>query len=241
MNALKHGLTARTPLLPGEDATEFREFVWAAIDDLEPDGPVQLGLAQRVAVLMWKRRRVDEAERQVFQELQEHYEEEAEDILQEMEEFAETEEAHKAAAEARAEERANGAPRNARCMLADELAGEPGQKVGRFERRLEGKLDRLARHEHRLIQQADSALRLLLKLQNHHREREETPELPGVTEGQGRVEGGGGAEEGGQIVSRRGEGTPASKVPAQNELVPGRVEAPETRLPRTVREPPGMN
>src|SRR2546421_9044251 len=73
MNALKHGLTAKTPLIPGEDADEFRQFVWDMVQDLEPEGPVQAELAQRVAVLMWKRRRIAEAERQVIKELSKNY------------------------------------------------------------------------------------------------------------------------------------------------------------------------
>src|SRR6476469_6716623 len=58
MNAVTHGLTARTPLLPGEDSNEFRRFVWDIVEDLAPVGPVQAELASRAAVLMWKRRRI---------------------------------------------------------------------------------------------------------------------------------------------------------------------------------------
>src|SRR5256885_15573185 len=73
MNALKHGLTAKTPLIPGEDPDEFRQFVWDMVQDLGPQGPVQAELAQRAAVLMWRRRRIAEAERQGIKELAGNY------------------------------------------------------------------------------------------------------------------------------------------------------------------------
>src|SRR6185503_10651237 len=77
MNALKHGLTAKTPLLPDEDPDEFRRFVWEVVEDLSPVGPVQLELAHRVAVLMWKRRRVGVAENPIFTALERKFQEEA--------------------------------------------------------------------------------------------------------------------------------------------------------------------
>lgn len=77
LNAVTHGLTAKTPLLPGEDPAEFREAVWAVVEDLAPVGPVEHRLACRAGVLLWKRQRVDEAEREVFDGLRYHYEEEA--------------------------------------------------------------------------------------------------------------------------------------------------------------------
>ena len=73
MNAVKHGLTARTALLEGEDAQAFREFVWEVVEDLAPVGPVERQLATRVALFMWKRGRLEEAERQVMGELSRRY------------------------------------------------------------------------------------------------------------------------------------------------------------------------
>ena len=92
MNAVTHGLTARTPLLPGEDSEEFRRFVWDIVDDLGPCGPVQAELASRAAVLMWKRRRISDAERLVIEELQNKYVWDAEPKEAETEEPQEGEE-----------------------------------------------------------------------------------------------------------------------------------------------------
>src|SRR4051812_1421415 len=83
LNAVTHGVTAKTPLLPGEDSEEFRRFIWDVVLDLDPRGPVQAELASRAAVLMWRRRRVNDAERQVVLTLQEKYEAEAADRLTE--------------------------------------------------------------------------------------------------------------------------------------------------------------
>src|SRR5215213_8410647 len=73
LNAVTHGLTAKTPLLRGEDPGEFRQFVWDVVADLDPQGPVQAELAHRAAVLMWKRRRINGAEQQVIAELEQRY------------------------------------------------------------------------------------------------------------------------------------------------------------------------
>lgn len=137
MNAVTHGLTAKTPLLPGEDPDEFRLFVWDVIEDLSPQGVVQNELASRAAVLMWKRRRVAEAETQVVAELADQYTADAED-------------AHRQTGEQGPVDPA----RVARCIVADEFASKPDQ------------LDRLERYEQRISQQIESTIRLLLKLQN---------------------------------------------------------------------------
>ena len=256
MNALKHGLTARTPLLPGEDEAEFEQFVAAVIEDLAADGPVQRELAQRAAVLMWKRRRIDEAEREVFDELAGHYAEDAEDVLLEMEEFAETDADHAKAAAARVEDEAIGAERDTRYMLADELASEPGEKVGRFERRRAGKLDRLARHEQRINQQIDSTIHLLLKLQNRRQWQEQTRKRQdpgtdaGTREGPTREEAATGKAEAKttRAVDVAGEPMepPRVAVPpplplAQNELPAGNTGEPGTGPPGAIGPRPGLN
>ena len=40
-NAFKHGLSAKTPLLPGEDPAEFAAFSEALIEDLAPQGAIE--------------------------------------------------------------------------------------------------------------------------------------------------------------------------------------------------------
>ena len=63
MNAVSHGLTARTPLLPGEDTAAFEAFVASVVRSLRPEGGLQEELALEVAAASWKLRRVGEAER----------------------------------------------------------------------------------------------------------------------------------------------------------------------------------
>jgi hypothetical protein len=154
MNALKHGLTAKTALIPGEDPEEFRDFVWSMVQDLAPRGPVQAELAQRIAVLMWKRRRLAGAEEQALADLQARYAAKSARRLRELEEQAETEEDFEELERENAEEEANGERWDANQMLADQFGFKPGA------------LDRLARYEQRLSQQIDSTIRLLVKLQN---------------------------------------------------------------------------
>ena len=62
MNALKHGLTAQTSLLPGEDPDELREFGESLEAELRPMGPLQRMLVQRVVAIAWKLRRSAAAE-----------------------------------------------------------------------------------------------------------------------------------------------------------------------------------
>ena len=59
-NAIKAGLFARTLVVPalGENANEFEQFRLAVVTDLEPNGSVEWELADRVAGLLWRMRRV---------------------------------------------------------------------------------------------------------------------------------------------------------------------------------------
>ena len=61
-NALAHGLTARAALLPGDDPREYRRFVLAVLEALDPRGPLEEDLAGEIANLSWKLRRVPGAE-----------------------------------------------------------------------------------------------------------------------------------------------------------------------------------
>src|SRR5215217_7336483 len=121
MNALKHGLTAKTALVPGEDPEEFREFVWSVIEDLAPHGSVQAELAQRAAVLMWKRRRLEGAEEQALAQLRERYAAKTARRLAEQEEAAKTEEDLEALERENADEEENGDRWDANQMLADQF------------------------------------------------------------------------------------------------------------------------
>src|SRR4051812_24503321 len=61
-NALKHGLTAKTPVLPGEDADAYQGRIDAWKRDLAPRDHVEDGLAHRAAHLSWLLDRADRAE-----------------------------------------------------------------------------------------------------------------------------------------------------------------------------------
>jgi hypothetical protein len=226
LNALTHGLTANTPLLPGEDAGEFRRFVWDIVEDLAPHGPAQAELAHRAALLMWKRRRVNDAEREVLYRLEDEVREEADDKLAEKEEFAKTAEDFAAVEACRADEAENGAHYNARQMVAQGLTSG------------DAKLERLARHEHRLDRQIDATIRLLLRLQNRKDWQD------GRRAGrQARQEAGGASRE------PLTEGAPARiqpldpppPAPAQNELPEREPQAPGTGPAAPWTGPPGVN
>ncbi len=53
-NALKHGLRAQTSILPDEDAAAFDALGDSLIDDLAPNGALEMALVERMAVLLWR-------------------------------------------------------------------------------------------------------------------------------------------------------------------------------------------
>ena len=245
MNALKHGLTAKTPLLPGEDPQEYRDFVWSMILDLRPVGPVQAELAQRVGVLMWKRKRLEGAEEQALTNLQDRYAARTEARLAQEERYAETAQERAEVEKERAEEAENGPRWDANQILADQFGGKGG-----------GTLERLARYEQRLSQQIDSTTRLILKLQNRRqyqeqqqqqreqreqrereqrRQSEEAPKLKSAAVPARGETGGTGAGAGAGAV------VPPPVAPAQNELVVAEPPAPENAPPAVPESPPGLN
>src|SRR5262245_47080817 len=60
-NALKHGLTAATPVLPGEDPEAFRRLeAWA--EALDPADVVERFLVEQAATASWKLERADRVE-----------------------------------------------------------------------------------------------------------------------------------------------------------------------------------
>jgi len=62
LNALKHGMTARTmmPVLPQEDPKELEDRTQQAITAMKPRNPVELDLVRRAVRLSWA---IDRAER----------------------------------------------------------------------------------------------------------------------------------------------------------------------------------
>jgi hypothetical protein len=58
-NALKHGLRAESALLPGESATDWREHREGVLFALGAKGALEIALADRVALVLWRLQRVN--------------------------------------------------------------------------------------------------------------------------------------------------------------------------------------
>ena len=58
LNALKHGLTGRDVVLPGENADDFDSFRAGLLASLDPQGELEGALAERIAADLWRLRRV---------------------------------------------------------------------------------------------------------------------------------------------------------------------------------------
>lgn len=57
-NAIKHGLTGRTVLLPGEDMNQYLAFSKELVDSLNPQTPLERQLAQTYADQQWRLNRL---------------------------------------------------------------------------------------------------------------------------------------------------------------------------------------
>lgn len=56
-NALKHGLQARQVVIPGEKRKDFQTFQKTLMDDLAPEGALEILLAERIVAANWRLRR----------------------------------------------------------------------------------------------------------------------------------------------------------------------------------------
>ena len=61
-NAVKHGMSATTPVLPGEDPDAFRHRLDAWAEALAPDDAVEQFLVEQAATASWKIERADRVE-----------------------------------------------------------------------------------------------------------------------------------------------------------------------------------
>jgi hypothetical protein len=61
-NALKHGLTGRQIVLPGEDPAEFDSFRSDLMLDLAPQGALEEILAEKIVADVWRLRRIPQLE-----------------------------------------------------------------------------------------------------------------------------------------------------------------------------------
>src|SRR5690242_17565580 len=62
LNAIKHGLTARSPVLPGEDEAAFRQRVDDLNEALRPRNAAEALLVEQAALAGWKIERAERAE-----------------------------------------------------------------------------------------------------------------------------------------------------------------------------------
>ena len=69
MNALRHGLRAEIPVLPGEDAGELQRLRLETLEKLAPDGALETALAERAAMLTWRLARTRRLEHAVHERL----------------------------------------------------------------------------------------------------------------------------------------------------------------------------
>jgi hypothetical protein len=66
-NAVRHGLTAETVLVPLEDAADYQAFEQAVTADYEAETAVERELVLRLASLLWRLRRASSIETALFQ------------------------------------------------------------------------------------------------------------------------------------------------------------------------------
>jgi hypothetical protein len=57
-NAARHGLTARSLVLPWEDEVEFERLLTELLEEHQPRGPTERHLVEQIAALLWRQHRV---------------------------------------------------------------------------------------------------------------------------------------------------------------------------------------
>jgi hypothetical protein len=62
-NALKHGVFAVNPAIPGEDPREFQELFSALFDEWQPSGPTEVDAVFTIADAMWRKLRAQKFRR----------------------------------------------------------------------------------------------------------------------------------------------------------------------------------
>jgi len=56
-NAIKHGLTAQKTVIPGENLADFELYHYEMLEELDPIGPMESMLADRIVSLSWRLKR----------------------------------------------------------------------------------------------------------------------------------------------------------------------------------------
>jgi hypothetical protein len=67
LNALQHGLTAVTPVLPDEDVSAFEELRQRLFAQFEPDTALEIELVEDLICLLWRLRRIPPMEAGILQ------------------------------------------------------------------------------------------------------------------------------------------------------------------------------
>lgn len=65
-NALKHGLRAENTVIVGEDPDQFEQFRKVLLEDLAPQGALEVFLADRIVAGFWKLRRAGRVETEIL-------------------------------------------------------------------------------------------------------------------------------------------------------------------------------
>ena len=66
LNAVRHGLRAQDALLPDEDPHQLQELCEALHNELKPQGLLEGQLVERIALAMWRLKRIERVEAGVF-------------------------------------------------------------------------------------------------------------------------------------------------------------------------------
>jgi hypothetical protein len=66
VNALRHGLFAKSDLIEGESVEEYQRYVEAILEDERPNGAMELIIVQRIAGLCWRMERIPHLEAAAF-------------------------------------------------------------------------------------------------------------------------------------------------------------------------------
>jgi hypothetical protein len=61
-NALRHGVLSRYTVLPWESESEYQDLLHALADEHQPKGPTEVHLVEEMAGVLWRKRRLRQAE-----------------------------------------------------------------------------------------------------------------------------------------------------------------------------------
>ena len=80
-NALKHGLTSQTLVLPTEDPEEFQQLLTSYLEQFQPHSPAELHLVHEMVAAKWRLGRLAIIETQLYVEYTKQVQEDSDDPL----------------------------------------------------------------------------------------------------------------------------------------------------------------